>query len=184
MSNFSESPNLDDVHANMAQNNVAVEEPSYVDYFGFSSQDRFYLPDGKQYIEYGKLNEGAKRQFQKLTSRDLRVQRTTGDALMKMDPGAERHELIKSSVVGWHLMRRNPKNGSWEEAPFNGATLNAFLDKTDPSIIEDLEKDIRKANPWLMDEMTVEDIDREINNLQELRVTVAEREAGKSASAA
>lgn len=171
-------------HRAMEAAGVPVEEPAYVDYFGFSSEDKFHLPDGRQWISYGKLNEGAKRKFQKLTSRDLKVERTTGNAVMKMDPGAERHELIKASVIGWHMMRMSPKTGLMEEAPFNDSVFGQFLDKTDPVIIEDLEKAIRKANPWLMDEMTTEDIDREMENLKELRVKVAEREAGKSASVA
>lgn len=158
-------------------------EPQFTDYFGFKATEKFYLPDGKTYIEFDVMNEGAKARFQKLTSRDLRVQRTTGDALLKMDPGAERHALISESVTGWNLMRRNPKDETrWEHAPFDKSNLNRFLDNADPRIIEDLEKAIRKANPWLMDEMSVEDIDRELDNLRELRQTAVEREAGKSAS--
>lgn len=160
-------------------------EPQFTDYFGFKATEKFWFPDGKTYIEYDVMNEGAKARFQKLTSRDLRVQRTTGDALLKMDPGAERHALISESVTGWNLMRRNPKDDSrWEHAPFDQSNLRRFLEGTDPRIVEDLEKAIRKANPWLMDEMSVEDIDKEISNLQELRAVAVEREAGKSASAA
>lgn len=163
----------------------AETEPQFTDYFGFKATEKFYLPDGKTYIEFDVMNEGAKARFQKLTSRDLRVQRTTGDALLKMDPGAERHALISESVTGWNLMRRAPKGEArWEHAPFDKSNLNRFLDSADPRIIEDLEKEIRKANPWLMDEMSVEDIDKEISNLQELREKAVEREAGKSASAA
>ncbi|MEU4066669.1 hypothetical protein AB0F25_30525 [Streptomyces wedmorensis] len=163
----------------------ANTEPQYTDYFGFKATKKFYFPDGRTYVEFDVMNEGAKARFQKLTSRDLRVQRTTGDALLKMDPGAERHALITESVTGWNLMRKSPKDESrWEHAPFDPSNLRRLLDSTDPSIVEDLEKEIRKANPWLMDEMSVEDIDKEIANLQELRQVAVEREAGKSGSAA
>lgn len=158
-------------------------ENVYTDYFGFSSEDRFYFPDKRQWISFAKMNEGKKREFQKATSRDLRVQRTTGDALMKMDPGSERHELIKASITGWNLMRINPKRpGEWEVAPYNDSTIRNFLDGADPAIIEDLELAIRKANPWLMDDMSVEEIEREMDNLSELLKKKKEHEAGKSAS--
>jgi hypothetical protein len=35
------------------------------------------------------------------------------------------------------------------------------------------------AHPWLLDEMTLEDIDQEIKNLQGMREVVERREAGK-----
>lgn len=173
----------------MAKAGVDTTEPVFYDYFGFSDEERHYLPDAKGrqsefYLVLRRMNEGAKAAFQKKTSRDLRVERTTGNAVLKMDPGAERHELIKQSVVGWNLKRRNPKNPQViEDAPFDASNLTRFLEGADPRIIEDVEKAIRKLNPWLMDEMSVEDIDREIENLQEMRKVAVEREAGKSISA-
>jgi hypothetical protein len=164
------------------------DEPQYIDYFGFKATEKFWFPDGRTYIEFDVMNEGAKARFQKLTSRDLRVERATGDARLRMDPGAERHALISESVTGWNLMRRDPKDKTghprWENAPFDRSNLDRFLNQADPRLIEDLEKAIRLANPWLMDEMTVEDIDKEISNLQELREKAVEREEAKSASAA
>lgn len=173
----------------MEKAGVPSTEPVFFDYFGFSDETQHFLPgpDGKPsrfYLVIRRMNEGAKAAFQKKTSRDLKVERTTGNAVLKMDPGAERHELIKASVVGWNLQRRNPRDDTKiEEAPFDQSNLNRFLDSADPRIIEDVEKAIRKANPWLMDEMSVEDIDREISNLQEMREVAVEREAGKSVSA-
>lgn len=179
----------DTTTADMEKAGIATTEPVFFDYFGFSDEERHYLPgpDGKQseyYLVLRRMNEGAKAAFQKKTSRDLRVERTTGNAVLKMDPGAERHELIKASVVGWNLKRRSPKNPAQiEDAPFDPSNLNRFLDGSDPRIVEDVEKAIRKLNPWLMDEMSVEDIDREIENLQEMRKVAVEREEGKIASA-
>lgn len=164
---------------------VPTTEPQYVDYFGFSSTERYPLPDGRQWIEFERMNEGKKREFQKLTSRDLRVQRATGDALMKVDPGLERQELIKLSMTGWYLMQPDPKNpGEWRAAPFDGSNIKRFLEGANPEIIDGLEKAIRKANPWMMDEMSVEDIDKEIESLQDMRKVAEEREAKKNDSAA
>lgn len=146
-----------------------------VDYFGFQATERFTFPDGQQYIEFQIMNEGAKARFQKLTTKDLVVQRG-GDARMKMDPAQERHELIRQSVTGWNLYRGgNP-------VPFSDRALKDFLELANPKLIEDLEKAIRKANPWLMAEMKSSDIEREIENLQEMLAVAKERELGEAAS--
>ena len=152
------------------------EQSTPVDYFGFQATEKFYLPDGQQYIEFQIMNEGAKAKFQKLTTKDLVVQRG-GDARMKMDPAQERHELIRQSVIDWTLTRGG------QPVRFNPTNLKDFLELANPKLIEDLEKAIRKANPWLLGEMKVEDIDREIENLQEMRKVAEEREAGEAFSA-
>lgn len=153
------------------------------DYFSFGSSHEFIMPDGRQKIFFQAMNEGAKAEFQKLTSRDLRVQRSSGDALVKMDQAAERHTLIEKSVTGWTLRRRNPKSREWEDAPFNSSGLRDFLRGANPKIVEDLELEIRKANSWLLDEMTPEEIDKEIDRLKDLRVAAVKREEGKALSA-
>lgn len=171
------------VESPAASGEVQDIESQEVDYFAFEEIGEFTLPDGKQKIFLKALNEGAKRKFQKETSRDLRVQRSSGDALVKMDPGAERLSLCQESITGWKLRRRNPQKGHWEDAPFDQPTLRRFLDATNPAIIEDLEQAIRKLNPWLLDELSVEEIDKEIANLNELREKAVEREAAKAGSA-
>lgn len=153
-----------------------VQQSTPVDYFGFQSTEKFYLPDGVQYIEFEIMNEGKKAKFQKLTTKDLVVQRG-GDARMKMDPAQERHELIRQSVTGWNMYRGG------NSVPFSERTLKDFLELANPKLIEDLEKSIRKANPWLMGEMKSEDIRREIENLEEMLKTAEEREAGEASSA-
>jgi hypothetical protein len=151
------------------------QDQAPVDYFGFQATETFTFPDGRQFIEFSIMNEGQKAKFQKMTSRDLIIQRNQ-DARMKMDPAQERHELIKSSVVGWNLYRGgNP-------VPFTKQNLNDFLELANPRLIEDLEKAIRKANPWLLSEMKPEDIKREIENLQEMLEVAEERERGEGSS--
>lgn len=164
-----------------AANPAVVPSDTYTDYFGFSGQETFTLPDGRQAIFFKKMNEGERFNFQKKTSKDIKFNRTSGDAAVRADPAEERHELIMSSVVGWSLMRRN--GVSWEPVPFSTGSQSSELFKwlkvADPEIIDDLELAIRKANPWMQAEMTVEEIDKEIDRLNELRVQVAEREAKK-----
>lgn len=148
-------------------------EEAQQDYFGFDRTERFFLPDGKSWIEFKPLNEGRKKAFQDKTSKDLVLERTSGNARMSVLQGSERHELIKASVTDWNLMRGG------RPIPFNAVQLGDFLSLADPVIVENLEKAIRKANPWLLAEMTVEDIDKEIANLQEMREVAAKREAGE-----
>lgn len=157
---------------------VTLEEPGYEDYFGFNALERWNFPDGKQYIEFRVMNEGQKSKFQTKTQRDLVLERVSGNARMKVDQAQERHALLTTSVVGWKVVRKTLQ-GSFEDVPYSDRAFNEWLEGADPKIIESLEKAIRKANPWLLAEMTVEDIDREIENLKEMREVAVKREAGE-----
>lgn len=177
-----DTPQIDTAAA--AQAGVTLEEEVYEDYYGFDTREIFYLPDGKQFVEFQPMNEGAKSKFQKLTNKDVVVERSTGNARMKMDPASERHALITESVTGWKLMRK--VGDKWQPVPFSkgspGAELEKWLNIANPTVVEDLEKAIRKANPWLQGEMTVEDIEKEMDNLRELREEAIKREAGNASS--
>lgn len=152
----------------------------YVDYWGTDETHKHYLPDGKQYFEFKIMDEGARTKFQKLTNSDLTVMRD-GQAKVKMDPATERHTLIKESVIGWNLMQRYP-DGSWQPAPWSKQTLTQWLEKAPPKIVDELEFAIRKANPWMQADMSVDEIDKEIDRLVDLKKDVVAREAGESTS--
>lgn len=145
-----------------------------VDYFGFDRSEKFHLPDGVSYIEFKPMNEGEKKKYQDKTSKDLVMERNSGNTRMSVLMGSERHELIKASVTGWNLTRGGVP------VPFTPPMLNDFLTLADPLVVENLEKAIRKANPWLLAEMTVADIDKEIQNLTEMREVAEKREAGEA----
>ena len=171
------------VAAHEAQMNalgMPTEEPVYDDYFGFDEPLRVMLPDGKQYVEHTVLNEGKKKQYQNTTNRDVTIKKATGDAQMRMAQGDERHNLLKAAITGWHIVRRDAHSGNWIEVPFNARNLNEFLEKASPTVIGLIEREIRKANPWLMADLTLEDIDKEIAELQELREKKVQEEAGKA----
>jgi DNA helicase TIP49 (TBP-interacting protein) len=158
---------------------VATEEVAYDDYFGFAESEQVFLPDGRQYVEITVLNEGKKKNYQNTVNRDVVIQKATGDAKMKMAQGDERHALLKAAITGWHLVQRNKDTGEFREIGFSNTNLNKFLDSAPPRVIELIEKAIRKANPWLMADLSLEDIDKEIANLQELRQKKVEEEEGK-----
>lgn len=160
----------------MEQPPSVYETPAQHDYFGFASSQKFTFPDGVTYVEFDVMNEGKKSAFQKMTQKDLVLERQSGNARMKVDPGVERHELLRQSIKDWNLTRGG------QPVLFNTRTLKDFLELADPKLVEDIEKAIRKANPWLMAEMAVKDIDREIESLQEMRVVAEERERGEAFS--
>lgn len=162
--------------ANMAAQGVATHESVAADYFGFDETLRLTLPDGLSYIEHRVLNEGQRRKYLNAVNRDVRIQKATGDALMRMSPGEERMHLLKAAIVGWNLKR----GGS--DVAFTDRNLTEFLEKANPRIVDLIEKEVRKANPWLMAELSLEDIDKEINDLTELREKKVEEEEGKAVS--
>ncbi len=161
----------------MRANGVPTEETVYEDYFDTTVEHKVILPDGKQFIVHQELNEGARRKYLNAVNRDVVIQRATGDARMRMAPGDERHALLEAAITGWNVMKAGTP------LPFTPANLRLFLDKAPPRIIDLIEKEVRKANPWLLAEMSVEDIDKEIASLQEMRDTKLREEEGKGASA-
>lgn len=146
------------------------------DYFAFDIVGRTMLPDGQSWVEHAVMNEGARRKYLNAINRDVRVQKSTQDAILRMAPGEERIELLKATIVGWNMYRGG------QRVEFNMQNLNEFLVKANPKIVNMIEKDVRLANPWLLAEMTLEDIDRELADLQELRAKKVEEEAGKGVS--
>lgn len=151
----------------------------YQDYFGGSNSEKWYFPDGKQYIEFQPMNEGQRAKYESSTSRDVRFNRRTDDAAIRMDAASDRRQLVMSSVTGWHVAKRS--GNSLEPVPFSmgtpGSTFNQWYDKANPKLINSLVDAIRKANPWMTDDMTSEMIREEIKRLEELLTTVEEREA-------
>ncbi len=164
------------MEANMEASGIATYEQVAADYFGFEETDRVFLPDHVSYVEHKVLNEGQRRKYLNAVNRDVRIQKATGDALMRMSPGDERMQLLKTAIVGWNLKRGG------QDVPFNDRNLTEFLEKANPRIMDLIEKEIRKANPWLLAELSIEDIDREIQGLTELRERKVEEEEGKAVS--
>jgi hypothetical protein len=160
----------------------APPTPQVVDYWGTDEKHKHYLPDGVQYFEFKIMNEGDKVKFQKLTNQDLVVGRDNS-ARVKVSPETERHTLIETSVTDWYLFIKDDRSGEMVPAAFNKTMLRNWLSVAPPKIVEDLEYAIRMANPWMQAEMTVEEIDKEMDRLVDLRKQIVEREAGEASSA-
>jgi hypothetical protein len=162
--------------AAMREAGAPTEDIVEVDYFAFDVTHTVHLPDGKQYVEHRELNEGQRKKYLNGMNRDMLVNRASGDMRVKMAPGDERHALLETAITGWNLQRGgNP-------LPFSPKELKNFLEVAPPRIIDIIEKDVRKHNPWLLQEMSVEDIDKEIASLEEMREVKLKEEAGNDSS--
>lgn len=164
------------MEASMTARGESTVELVEVDYFAVTEEHLLVLPDGKQWISHKELNEGDRRKYLKNTNRDVKLQRATGDAFLRMQPGEDRVALIKAAVTGWEL-----KKGG-KPFLFTPKAVDDILEAFPPKIIDLINQDIFKWNPWLLQEMTVEDIDREIATLQEQREAKVLELAGKENS--
>lgn len=152
------------------------ENPAFEDYWGFDDKKKWFFPDGVQWIEHKRMNEGDKAKFQRKTTRDFILERQTGDARMKVDQASERHELLKTCVTDWYIYRDG------KPFAFTTSMFDQWLQRADPKLVESLEKDIRKNNPWLLQDMSSADIQKEIDNLEEMKQVAIEREKGEDFS--
>jgi hypothetical protein len=148
-----------------------------VDFFAAGEDAKTVLADGVSFITHKVLMEGDRKKYMKSINRDIKIQKATGDALMKMVAGEDRSALLRVAVTGWNLIRDG------KPFLFSTANLDWLLDNAPVAVIEQVERDVKKNNPWLFQDATVEDIDEEIERLQELRVTLLEREEGNGDSA-
>lgn len=156
----------------------AAEDRQFDDYWGFSENHKFFLPDGRQYIAFKVMTEGDRQKYQKLTNRDLTVSRQSGDAKMKVDQASDRNALFQVACIDWNLRRGGESVTFTNDG--RGGTLQQWLQVADPRIIDDLEKAIRMANPWMLGDMKSEDIQKQIDDLQDMLKIAQEREAGNA----
>jgi hypothetical protein len=151
------------VEAAMRAAGQADSTPVQEDYFAFDLTERVDLPDGVSYVDIKVLNEGARRKYLNSVNREVKLQKATGDAVMQLATGDERKAILESSICGWNLMRAG------QPVPFSAGTVREFLDRANPKLIDLIEKEVRRINPWLNAEITVEEIDKQIEELNELR---------------
>jgi len=157
----------------MVARGESTTEDVIVDYFAFDEENVVVLPDGKQRVFHKTMTEGERRKYQAKSNRDVKVQRATGDAYLKTAPGEDRKALLETVITGWELY----KDG--KPFPFSKTNVATVLETFPPRVIDIIHKDIMMKNPWLMGEMTLEDIDREMEALTEQRERLVKELAGK-----
>lgn len=146
--------------------------PPIADYWsGPPADSKWYFPDGVQWISFLPLNHGMRARFSARTNKEMTLDRKSGNAKIKTDMSGDTDALLDISITGWYLLR----NGVPQS--FNKTLLSQFLQQAHPEIVDSLEKAIRKVNPWMDSEVTVDQIDEQIKELTELRAErVAEAE--------
>lgn len=164
--------------ASMEEQGVPSSTPVQADYFGFSETHVVYLPDEVSYIEHSTLNEGARRKYLNQINKEVAIKKLSGDAVMRMQSGDDKHALLEAAITGFNLRQGGQPVVFSKGSP--GSTLSQFLAMADPKIVDIIEKDIRKFNPWLMAEMTVEDIQKQIDDLEEMKDIKIKEEEGKA----
>lgn len=156
----------------MAANGVSNDVPIEADYYGYAGTERWYFPDRKQYIEFKKMTEGMRRDYQKQTNHSVVLERNSGNARMGVDPAGDREALINISVVDWYMLR-NGEPVLFKNSQFG---FKKWIIDANPTFVEDLERAIRKANPWMAAEMTSEAIREQIEQLEEQEKEAIRRE--------
>ena len=157
------------------------EGPAYQDFFSpFVGYGVYTLPDGLQTITFKIMSEGERMEYQRKTNRPINIDRKNDTASIKPDLAQDRYELIRTSVTDWTLVRRDPDSGEWLPVVFTKANLDNWIKSSNPKIISALEKEVQKANPWMQAEMSIEDIQAEIDSLQELLTQRLNEEAEKN----
>ena len=114
-----------------------------VDYWSAPFEpERWYFPDGKQYIEFLPMNYGMRSAYNRRTNKEFTVERKSGNAKIKADISGDTDVLFDISIVGWNVLRAgNP-------VPFTKPNLRAFLENFPaPKLLDDLQKAIEKETP-------------------------------------
>lgn len=169
----------------MAADGISPTQEIYIDVWGYHDIKRWYFPgqesvpeQNRLYLKVQKMTEGVRQKYQKATNAKVTILKQNSNAEMGVDPARDREQLILKSVTGWY-MRRPGAGGGFHEVEYTDRAFREWFDGANPAHIEDLEKFIRDINPWMLDEVTLEAIDKEIDRLQEQREEVARRQEEK-----
>lgn len=170
--------------AAMRQAGAVIEEKvEFIDYFTFEETRRWYFPDGKHYIEFKPMTEGKRRKYQSQTMTTMTMNRASGDSKIGINVARDREALLDISVTNWFMERRDGM-GNIVAVEFKDRNYGfaKWSEIANPKFIEDLEKEIRKANPWMQADLDIEEIDNEIERLQTLRTEILDRQLGEGNS--
>jgi hypothetical protein len=139
--------------------------------------ERWFFPDGEQWIDFSKLTHGERTLYSAKTNREMIIERQSGDARMKADLMGDTNILMDIAIKDWYVLRDG------KPVPFSkgtpGSNLAQFLAQADPELIDDLERAIRSKNAWLLGEQSAEDIQKQITQLEKDLIVAQAREAGK-----
>lgn len=169
----------------MAEDGVKPTQEIFIDVWGYHDTLKWYFPgqasvpeQSRLYLEVQKMTEGVRQKYQKATNAKVTILKQNSNAEMGVDPARDREQLILKSVTGWYMKRRG-NDGQPYEVKWTERAFKEWFEGANPAHIESLEKFIRDINPWMLDEMTVEAIEEEIDRLEKLKEDVARRQEEK-----
>lgn len=142
-----------------------------IDVFGGSITDKVELGDDVSWIEVKRMNEGERRKYLSAIQRPMKVSKT-GEAEINFNPGADREALLQATIIDWNIMAND------EEFVFSTNAVRIFMNSADVSIVDKVEEAARNINPWLLDEVSVEQLDDQIEELTKMRDDKLAEEAG------
>ena len=143
-----------------------------IDVFGGQVTDKVDLGDDRSWIEVKRMNEGERRKYLAAIQRPMKVSRD-GEAEINFSPGADREALLQATIVDWDIMANE------EEFKFSISAVRVFLNSANVDIVDKIEEAAREINPWLLDEVTIEQLDEQIEDLTKMRDDKLAEEAGK-----
>jgi hypothetical protein len=131
------------------------------------------LSDGVTTVTVKALNEGERRVFSNATQKPFKLSQE-GEAEVTPTPGDDRHALFMAAISAWSIQRDG------EDWPFSPANKRTLLLEADSDEMDKVEEAAREINPFLLDDVTVDSLDEEIEKLQKLREEKAAEEAGNA----
>lgn len=129
------------------------------------------LSDDVTTVTVKAMNEGERRVYANSTQKPFKLSQD-GEAEVTPTPGDDRHALFMSTISDWSIVRDG------EPWPYSKANLRTLLLEADSGEMDKVEEAAREINPFLLDDVTVESLEEEIEKLQKLRDEKAAEEAG------
>jgi hypothetical protein len=171
--------NPDEIPANLITP-TATSQQAITDYWsGPPEAQRWYFPDGVQYLEWIPLNHGGRAAYQRATQVDMNIDHRSKDVKIKGNLGADVDALVNLCTIDWKMFRGGQQVTFSRGVDSPGALLNQWLKQADPALVDRYVQVLRRANPWLTSELTVEEIDQQIEDLKALRLDVEKVVEGK-----
>jgi hypothetical protein len=153
-----------------------LEQTVWEDYWGVEDTYRHFLPDGKQWFDIKKMTEGDRAKYQRDSGMAMIMERRTGDTRINVDAAKDRQALVLNAVENWNLRRQGV------QVPFNTGMLRDWVGNASPALVDELIHRIRVHNPWLQEDLSVEELEKELQRIQELLDQAKQREAEKESS--
>jgi len=152
----------------------AVEVPQRRDFFGAKEDEIVELDDAGSHVRVKYFVAGDKSKYLKALNRQVELGKD-GKSRIQISGAEDQAALLRVAITGWGIYQGE------RALPFTNNNLRDFLSKAPVDVLDTIEKQVRKMNPFLDDELTVEEIDAQITDLEELRAELIERE-GKEPS--